>query len=650
MWDYKAKMFKSILFPPLMAPLDADPALLGDTERPVVEAFCWPNPPFAIYSPAQTWSEPQACEIEGLNGTHRRCALVAMAPSTQTVLIQIEQAKQSLPLAFSQFRRLTLQTPVQPQDTLNDDVFSDVLGYRYMVQYQLQLESGKTISGPTVGYVETHFGLFLFTPLNDRGSVERVFIPREAFLSVRLVEPSRQADELPVPVEPLAPAQAPGSQLLESLDLTGYGNAAQDDQSPIAQSDDALVSLVNTMILEAHSRGVSAIHVESQPSPLMLRIRFRKDGVLSPYLELPPTYRTAMVARLKFMAGLDSAEHRKAQDGKIDFSKFSAHHRLALRMVTVPTENGLEDVVMRLLAPARLLSLDQLGLTTANINLLREAVSQPRGMVLCVGPSGSGKTTALHAVLSLLNTPQRKLWTAEDPIEITQADVRQVQVNPAMGWTFAQALRTVLRADPDVIMVGEMREAQTAQLAVEASLSRHVLLSSLHAPSAAEAVSRLSGMGITPFNLAGSLLAVLGLRLVRRLCTHCRTADQAAPSWADDLLEDYLRACPPENRPPKDELLAQWLAQFGQTGGLRRYHALGCSQCQGTGWSGRIGLHELMCVTPGVRRLIQTGACAELVQAEALRSGQFHTLRQDGIIKVLDGQTSLEEVRAHSNG
>jgi type II secretory ATPase GspE/PulE/Tfp pilus assembly ATPase PilB-like protein len=422
-----------------------------------------------------------------------------------------------------------------------------------------------------------------------------------------------------------------------------------DDSPQIAQSDNTLVRLINTMIIEAHARGVSDIHVESQPRRAKVRIRFRKDGMLSPYLELPHTYRAALVARLKIMADLDISERRKPQDGKINFSKFSKKHRLELRIATIPTANGLEDVVMRLLASSKPLAMNKLGLTDINYAQLLEAISRPYGMVLCVGPTGSGKTTTLHSVLGHLNTPDRKIWTAEDPIEITQPDLRQVQINPKIDWTFAKALRSFLRADPDIIMVGEIRDVETAQIAIEASLTGHLVLSTLHTNSAAETVTRLIDMGMDPFNFADSLLAVLAQRLARKLCTACRTYERASDDYVNELLHDYLHAFPEALRPDRETVRAQWLQEHGGDGGLKHYHAPGCPKCMDTGLSGRVGLHELMSVNPGVRRLIQTGARSELVQIEAFQSGKFRTLRQDGIVKVLAGLTTIEEVRANSN-
>jgi type II secretory ATPase GspE/PulE/Tfp pilus assembly ATPase PilB-like protein len=256
------------------------------------------------------------------------------------------------------------------------------------------------------------------------------------------------------------------------------------DAAVIEQSDNSLVRLINTMILEAQSQGVSDIHVECQPGREKVRVRFRKDGQMRPYLELPPTYRNALIARIKIMCDLDIAERRKPQDGKITFSKFVQGQKLELRVATIPTNNNCEDAVMRLLASAKPLPLDKLNLSPPTWNGCRRCRRRPYGMILCVGPTGSGKTTTLHSAMGYINTPERKIWTAEDPIEITQPGLRQVQVNPRIDWTFAKALRAFLRADPDVIMVGEIRDKETAGMAIEASLTGHLVMSTLHTNSA----------------------------------------------------------------------------------------------------------------------------------------------------------------------
>lgn len=440
-------------------------------------------------------------------------------------------------------------------------------------------------------------------------------------------------------------------KLVETLekDSVAPSRAALEDEMPIEQSDNSLVRLINTMIVEAHKEGVSDIHIESYPGREKIRIRFRKDGLLRTYLELPANYRNAMIARIKIMCDLDISEKRKPQDGKINFAKFSPQHKIELRVASIPTNSGLEDVVMRILASAKPIPLDRLGMSDYNLSELKKAVERPYGMVLCVGPTGSGKTTTLHSALSHINVPERKIWTAEDPIEITQPGLRQVQVNPKIDWTFAKALRAFLRADPDVIMVGEIRDEETAHTAIEASLTGHLVLSTLHTNSAPETVTRLLDMGMDPFNFADSLLGVLAQRLVRRLCGECRTSRPASDEEVGELLDDYMHAFGAADTPMGRETVREgWLERHGRDGRLMFHHAPGCAHCDNTGFKGRAGLHELMIVSRGMRRLIQTGARAEALQELALREG-MRTLRQDGIDKVLAGQTTIDEVRAISN-
>jgi type II secretory ATPase GspE/PulE/Tfp pilus assembly ATPase PilB-like protein len=377
-------------------------------------------------------------------------------------------------------------------------------------------------------------------------------------------------------------------------------------------------------------------------------VRFRKDGLLRLYLELPSNYRSALIARVKIMCELDISERRKPQDGKINFAKFSPQHRIELRVATIPTNNGLEDVVMRILASAKPIPLDRLGIAPDNLARLKTAIERPYGMVLCVGPTGSGKTTTLHSALSHINVPERKIWTAEDPVEITQPGLRQVQVNPKIDWTFAKALRAFLRADPDVVMVGEIRDHETAAMAVEASLTGHLVLSTLHTNSAPETVTRLLDMGLDPFNFGDSLLAVLAQRLVRRLCNECRQSRPATPDEIDELLADYMHAFGAEPPVERDAVLAGWMQRNSRDGRLMQHTSAGCAACDRTGFKGRAGLHELMVVSRELRRMIQTGARAEALQHTAMLEG-MRTLRQDGIDKVLAGITTIEEVRATSN-
>ena len=440
--------------------------------------------------------------------------------------------------------------------------------------------------------------------------------------------------------------------LLAALELPhdSSGRAlAEDSDDAVEQSDTSLVRLINSMIVEAHAQGVSDIHIETRPGREKVKVRFRVDGLLRPYLELPHTYRQALVARLKIMCDLDISERRRPQDGKINFARFVPSCPIELRVAMIPTANGLEDAVLRILASAKPLPLDTLGMSPHNLAHLKKAVERPYGMVLCVGPTGSGKTTTLHSALSFINTPERKIWTAEDPVEITQAGLRQVQVNPKIDWTFAKALRAFLRADPDVIMVGEIRDNETAQIAVESSLTGHLVLSTLHTNSAPETITRLLDMGMDPFNFADALLAVLAQRLVRRICSGCKTSTPATDEQIDELLNDSLHIWGDHPQAPtREATLADWTSRFAVDGRLMFFRGTGCAKCGNTGVKGRAGVHELLTVSKGVRQLIQQGGRAEQIQQHAMGEG-MRTLRQDGIEKVLAGVTTIEEVRATSN-
>ncbi|MCX7815597.1 MAG: ATPase, T2SS/T4P/T4SS family [Tepidimonas ignava] len=444
--------------------------------------------------------------------------------------------------------------------------------------------------------------------------------------------------------EPAGGAEAPNTEAL----LASLEESSDDDGealAPVEQSDNSLVRLINSIIIEAYHQGASDIHVETFPGKRKVRIRLRKDGRLRPYMELPHTYRAALVARLKIMCDLDISERRKPQDGKIDFAKYSPQHRIELRVATIPTYGGAEDVVLRLLSSARAMPLHELGLQTSILSRLEQAVQRPHGMVLCVGPTGSGKTTTLHALLQHIATPERKIWTAEDPVEITNPELRQVQVNPKIGWTFSQALRAFLRADPDVIMVGEIRDTETAQMAIEASLTGHLVLSTLHTNSAPETVVRLLDMGMDPFNFADSLTAVLAQRLVRRVCPHCAQRQPLQDAQRDELIEDWRHLFPEDLRPSPEAVLAEWAASLQGAQPLW-VTPTGCPQCDHTGYRGRLGLHELLMVDAQVRRLIQTRAPAEALAHAATQHGHFRTLRQDGIVKALQGLTTIDEIRA----
>ncbi len=820
--------------------------------------FAWPAPPFAAYPQAVGQRPGEACEIVGLNDKCMQGRLIFFVPDEGLMQVQVPPARTTMVLRFNQFKSLRLLSPLaaslRPEPGAGQqDAHALMLDHRPRNAYRVALTAGGELAGQTIGHLESPHGLFLFPPVDEQDSVERLFIPREAYSGLQLGERigdvllahrsatpaqiaaavheqqamrsqrlgdilvtrqlltpeqlmaaiaqqasmpmvrigdallslelitraqldealAQQAGDRSVPlgevlvrmgavtredlqtalarkmgyplvnlarfqaeaeavrrlpfamalrlrVMPLLlrdarlivalddPAQrrealeevefvaqmktvpvlaqcssfeealratyerlglattmafGPSSdssptiafdlddtgKLVETLEKEGSDRGSSEDDQQIEQSDNSLVRLINNMIIEAWKDGSSDIHVETQPGRERIKIRFRKDGALRTHLELPHNYRNALIARIKIMCDLDISERRKPQDGKINFAKFSPQHKLELRVATIPTHNNLEDVVMRILASAKPMPLDAIGLSEANLARLQKAMQRPYGMVLCVGPTGSGKTTTLHSALGFINVPERKIWTAEDPIEITQPGLRQVQVNPKIDWTFAKALRAFLRADPDVIMIGEVRDTETAQMAIEASLTGHLVLSTLHTNSAPETVTRLLDMGMDPFNFADSLLAVLAQRLVRRLCTHCRSVRPATEDEIAELLEDYLQAFPRDAAPmTRDALRADWTERFGRDGRLLHYASPGCEHCARTGQKGRAGIHELMIVTRELRQQIQTGERAEVLQRTALANG-MKTLRQDGIEKVLQGWTSIEEVRATSN-
>ncbi len=419
-------------------------------------------------------------------------------------------------------------------------------------------------------------------------------------------------------------------------------DAKRDDlqEKPVTESDNALVRMVNQVILDAYERKASDIHIETYRGNLDTKIRFRQDGQLEPYLDIPARFRNAMISRIKIMANLDIAEKRKPQDGKIAFERFGPA-KIELRVAIMPTAGGMEDVVMRVLAAAEPIPIDKMGLRQQVMADIKRLVNLPHGLFLICGPTGSGKTTTLHSVLGYINTPTKKIWTAEDPIEITQNGLRQVQVNPKIGLTFAVAMRSFLRLDPDVIMVGEMRDIETAKTGVEASLTGHLVFSTLHTNSAAESVMRLLDLGMDPFNFADALLGVVSQRLVRALCPDCRRAHPASAQEIDDLLAEY---CDGTTLDPA-AVRARWTASYAKQGQLSLYAAVGCEHCAKRGYRGRLGIHEMLVNTRALKRLIQAHANVEEIQKTAIAEGML-TLRQDGIEKVLQGHTDLAQVKS----
>jgi type II secretory ATPase GspE/PulE/Tfp pilus assembly ATPase PilB-like protein len=426
-------------------------------------------------------------------------------------------------------------------------------------------------------------------------------------------------------------------------------SGAGDDVS--AAADNELVKLVNKVIIDAYNQGASDIHIEPYPGKAKTEIRFRKDGSLQNYIEVPASYRNAIVARLKIMCDLDISEKRKPQDGKIKFKKFGPLD-IELRVATIPTQGGVEDIVMRILAAGEPIPLDKLGLTTRNLESLKTTVSKPYGLFFVCGPTGSGKTTTLHSVLGYLNTPDTKIWTAEDPVEITQKGLRQVQVNKKAGLDFAAVMKAFLRADPDIIMVGEMRDKETTGTGIEASLTGHLVFATLHTNSAPESIIRLLDMGMDPFNFADALLGVLAQRLAKRLCSKCKQAYTPDPAEIKALLTEYceeLHNTEAFKKDPKgavENVYRDWVKNYGNDKGqLTLYKPVGCDTCGGGGFKGRVGLHELLIASDRMKKLIAEKARVAEMLGVCLEEG-MRTLKQDGIEKIMMGVTHIKEVRA----
>ena len=437
--------------------------------------------------------------------------------------------------------------------------------------------------------------------------------------------------------------------------LSELSQESEDEGSAAAElsaaSENEVVRLVNKIIVDAYHQGASDIHVEPGPGKQKTLVRFRKDGSLHNYIEVPASYRQAIAARLKIMCDLDISEKRRPQDGKIKFRKFGPLD-IELRVATIPSQGGVEDIVMRILAGGEPIPLDKLGVSDHNLALLKGAITKPYGLFFVCGPTGSGKTTSLHSVLGYINTPETKIWTAEDPVEITQRGLRQVQMNPKAGLTFATAMKAFLRADPDVIMVGEMRDKETVAIGIEASLTGHLVFATLHTNSAPESISRLLDMGMDPFNFSDALLGILAQRLAKRLCSKCKKAHVASEDELRLLLDEYVLELKQTENWKKDPEAArerirqEWIRHFGNPKGEIVLHSkVGCDTCNGTGYKGRTGLHELLIGTDRLKKAIQEHARVATLFAIALEEG-MRTLKMDGIEKVLLGITDIQQVRA----
>lgn len=413
------------------------------------------------------------------------------------------------------------------------------------------------------------------------------------------------------------------------IDQEVESDEEDEDDYGLSESDSQIVNIVNKILMDGYAKGASDIHFEPALREQPFQVRYRIDGVCQLVHQIPMLYKKAIISRLKIMANLDITERRQPQSGKI-LLKFK-NNRVEYRLETSPTAGNNEDAVLRVLAASKPVPLDKMGFSYSNEKALRSMLAQPYGIILCVGPTGSGKTTTLHSALGHLNTPDRKIWTVEDPVEITQPGLRQVQVQNQIGLTFAKALRSFLRLDPDVIMIGEMRDKETATTAIEASLTGHLVLSTLHTNSAPETLVRLIEMDMDPYNFADALLGILAQRLSRRLCDNCKKPYHPSEEEFDELVRFYdphwFKEHKVEPYSPETMLMKKE----------------GCEKCNGTGYRGRIALHELIVGTENIKKAIKKSTPVEEIKVMAIREG-MRTLLMDGVQKVLLGLTDLNNV------
>ena len=422
--------------------------------------------------------------------------------------------------------------------------------------------------------------------------------------------------------------------VVDSFDIMPDIDFEEDEDDEIVEdfdeSSSQVVRMVDQIFISAYRKSVSDIHIEPSPMSKTANIRFRVDGVCQDFLQVPITHARAILSRIKIMSGLDIAEKRLPQDGKIKFKR-KGIKPFELRIATIPTVGGYEDAVLRILEEAGARKLDDVSLNEKNLKTVKKVISQPTGLFLVVGPTGSGKTTTLHSALGYINKPEMKIWTAEDPVEITQLGLRQVQCQFKIGLDFARVMRAFLRADPDVIMIGEMRDKETASIAVEASLTGHLVFSTLHTNNAPETITRLLDMGINPLNFSDAFQAVLAQRLARVLCNKCRK--KYHPSNEDIYVLKTLYG--------KEHFDSSGLELTPDT---VIYQTEGCDDCYETGYKGRLGIHELMEGTKEIKRMIKKEATPEELFIQASNQGMT-TLVQDGIIKVLEGLTDITEIQ-----
>lgn len=412
-------------------------------------------------------------------------------------------------------------------------------------------------------------------------------------------------------------------------------NGKDEEKEPRAGQELPIIRLVDTILDHAIIEGASDIHIE--PTERELLIRFRVDGVLQPMMTLPKTVQAGITARIKVLSNLKIDEHRLPQDGRFKIKTPQAE--VSFRVSTIPVFDG-EKIVLRLLhESARVLTLDQLGLSSSATTVFKRNIEKPHGLILVTGPTGSGKTTTLYSALHLLNKPGVNIITIEDPIEYRMPGVNQSQVNPKIGFTFASGLRAFLRQDPNIIMVGEIRDTETAEIAIHAALTGHLVLSTLHTNDAVTSVARLLDMGAPAFLVASTLAVILAQRLVRKICPSCITSYTLDAKAAQELEQHF-------NMKEIIEVLVheKVIASAKETlSSMLFYHGKGCAQCHQSGYKGRIGIYELLETSPAMTDLILRHPTREELFAQAKKDGMI-TLAQDGFIKAKNGMTTIEEL------
>ncbi len=538
--------------------------------------------------------------------------------SVESVLMSdFKISKRDIGKSFSQFYNVPF-VAYDPGISIPDKLFANVkvAFMRKNVWVPLKTENGKIV----IAIDNPH-------DLRKIGEIKTLFLNRPITLRVALKKDILAFIQLGIRKEKTLASR---SEILSRLKVPEV--EINDEESVLYEEDSAIVQFVNKVIIDAYRNGASDIHIEPYPGKSNTQIRIRVDGACRLFESIPYILRDKIVSRIKIMADLDIVERRKPQDGKIKFKKYGGPD-IELRVATIPTQGNVEDVVLRILDAGEPLPLRKIGFSRRNYHYFVDAITQPYGLVFVCGPTGSGKTTTLHSAMAHINTTDTKIWTAEDPVEISQKGLRQVQVKPKIGFNFASAMRAFLRSDPDVIMVGEMRDRETTSIGIEASLTGHLVLSTLHTNSAPESITRLLDMGMDPFNFADAIICILAQRLVRTTCVHCRRPYPLSKDAFDELSREYGSAGEFEK-----------FFDMANRDDVQLYRPKGCDSCYNTGYAGRIALHELLRGTDDMKKLIQNSSSVEAIRRQAVSDG-MKTLKQDGIEKIVNGYCDLLQIR-----